>query len=149
VRRRLVRWGSPSYTLGTICFVRRADGAVLLVRHSYHHRWGTPGGLTKRSEPPEQAVVRETMEEVNLAVELEGEPVMYVNAERGWVDAVFLARPFPGQPLDDVRPSSPEVVAVGWFDLDDLPDLQVDTAHGLAALERAGRLTVTPSSGRR
>lgn len=146
VRRFLVRRGSQSYTLGTICFVRRADGAVLLVRHSYWSRWGTPGGLAKRGEPPEQAVVRETMEEVNLPVELDGEPVMHVNPQRGWIDAVFLARPAPGAPLDDVRPSSPEILTVGWFPLDDLPDISADTASGLAVLQRAGRLKVVPTS---
>lgn len=147
-RRLLVRWGSPNYTLGTICFVMRADGAILFVRHTYHERWGTPGGLAQRGEMPDAAVVRETAEEVNLAVELVGEPVMTVNPKRGWVDAVYLARPAPGVPLDDVRPSSPEVSAVGWFTLDELPDLQADAANGLAALSRVGRLDLMPSSGR-
>jgi len=68
--RRLRRWlvwaGSPHYTVGALCVVRRADGAVLLVRHTYQGRWGAPGGMTRRGEPPEQAAVRETAEDVGI-----------------------------------------------------------------------------------
>lgn len=154
VRRWLVRAGSPHYTVGAICFVRRRDGALLLVRHVYWGRWGTAGGLAKRGEPPEQAAVRETKEEVGLDVELDGEPVVVVDPVARRVDVVYLARPSSVAALDDVRPSSPEITAVRWFDPGDLPDLQSDTATALAALERAGRLDpgpvrIRPSSDRR
>lgn len=149
VRRLLVRAGSPRFTVGAICVVRRNDGAVLLVRHSYWRRWGTPGGLAKRGERPEQAALRETMEEVNLPIELVAEPVVVVEPRSHRVDVVFLARPVPGAPLDDVRPSSPEITALAWFSLDDLPDVQAETATALAALARAGLLPeLRPSSGR-
>lgn len=140
VRRWAVRAGTPRFTVGAICIVRRDDGAVLLARHSYWSRWGTPGGLAKRGEHPEAAAVRETKEEVNLDVELVGEPVVVVEPRPRRVDVVVLARPVPGADLDAVRPSSPEIVKVGWFHLDDLPDLQVETATALATLARAGRL---------
>jgi hypothetical protein len=78
VRRWIVRFGTPKYTVGAICIVQRRDGAILLVRHSYAPRWGTPGGLAKRREPVDIAAARETLEEVNLAVELIGEPVVVV-----------------------------------------------------------------------
>ncbi|MFM7062472.1 MAG: NUDIX hydrolase [Actinomycetes bacterium] len=146
VRRWAVRAGTPKYTVGAICIVRRDDGQVLLARHSYWSRWGTPGGLAKRGEHPEVAAVRETREEVNLDIEVLGEPTVVVEPRPHRVDCVFLARPVPGAALSQVRPSSPEIVKVGWFPLDDLPELQVETATALAALERAGRLT--PSSGR-
>ena len=154
VRRWLVRAGSPHYTVGAICFVRRRDGALLLVRHVYWGRWGTAGGLAKRGEQPEQAAVRETKEEVGLDVQLDGEPVVVVDPVARRVDVVYLARPSPVAALDDVRPSSPEITAVRWFVPGDLPDLQSDTATALAALVRAGRLgsapdPLRPSSDRR
>jgi 8-oxo-dGTP pyrophosphatase MutT (NUDIX family) len=147
-RRLLVRAGSPKYTVGAICVVRRNDGALLLVRHSYMQRWGTPGGLAKRREPPEEAAVRETMEEVNLPIELVGEPVVVVDPRLHRVDVVFLARPVPGAPLDEVRPSSAEITGVGWFPVDDLPDISSETATALATLARSGHLPeLRPSSG--
>ena len=154
LRRVLVRAGTPKYTVGSICIVRRHDGAVLLVRHSYWGRWGTPGGLAKRHEPPDEAAVRETKEEVGLDVEIVGEPVVVVEPVPHRVDVVFLVRPAPMAALDDVRPTSPEITHVAWFDLSELPPLQPETAAALAALQRVGALDVsgadvTPSSGHR
>ncbi len=146
LRRLLVRLGSPKYTVGAICIVRRDDGAVLLVRHSYYQRWGTPGGLADRHERPEVAAVREAIEEVNLRVELIGEPVVVVEPVAHRVDVVFLARPAPGEPLDEVRPSSPEIEQLDWFALDQLPTLQVETVTAMRALERSGLLDLTDAN---
>jgi 8-oxo-dGTP diphosphatase len=153
LRRTIVRFGAPKYTVGAICIVRRRDGAILLARHSYVSRWGTPGGLAKHGEHPDVAAVRETLEEVNLTVELDGEPAVVVEPRPRRVDVVYLARPVPGAPLDDVRPSSPEILETGWFGMDDLPELQPETATALVALARNGRIDLsgsglTPSSGR-
>ena len=143
LRRLLVRLGSPKYTVGAICIVQRDDGAVLLVRHSYYRRWGTPGGLAKRHERPEVAVVRETVEEVNLRVELIGEPVVVVEPVPHRVDVVFLARPAEGASLEQVRPSSPEIEQLDWFTLDSLPILQDETVTAMRALERSGLLDLS------
>lgn len=146
LRRWLVWSGSPKYTVGAICIAQRPDGSILLVRHSYISRWGTPGGLVKSQEQPDVAAVRETMEEVNLAVELIGEPRVVVEPSRRRVDVVFMARPAPGAPLDEVRPSSPEIVETRWFLPDELPDLQSETATALLSLTRDGLLDL-PGSG--
>ena len=61
-RRRVVRTIAPAYTVGSICVIERADGAVLLVRLSYRNSWGLPGGLLKRGETPEAAARREVKE---------------------------------------------------------------------------------------
>jgi 8-oxo-dGTP diphosphatase len=140
LRRVLVRAGTPKYTVGAICIVVADDGRILLVRHSYGDRWGTPGGLAKRNEQPAVAAVRETREEVHLDIELDGEPVVVVEPRPHRVDVVFVAHPRPGVDLEQIRPTSAEIVAVDWFRPGDLPDLQSETANALAALVRAGRL---------
>ena len=144
-RRWVVRAGSPKYTVGAICIVVRRDGAILLAQHSYVSRWGTPGGLAKRREYPDAAAVRETMEEVNLPIEVVGEPAVVVEPRPRRVDVVFLARPVPGAPLDDVRPSSPEIVSGAGFQPEDLPELQTETATALVALARSGRIDLAGS----
>jgi 8-oxo-dGTP pyrophosphatase MutT (NUDIX family) len=146
LRRLLVRLGSPKYTVGAICIIQRADGAVLLVRHSYYRRWGTPGGLANRHERPESAAVRETIEEVNLRVELIGEPVVVVEPVPHRVDVVFLARPAEGASLDEVRPSSPEIEQLDWFAMDALPNLQDETVTAMRALERSGLLDLSDAN---
>ncbi len=142
-RRIIVRFGSPKYTVGAICIVQRADGAVLLVRHSYYRQWGTPGGLAKRHEQPEVAAARETLEEVNLRVELLGEPVVVVESRLHRVDVVFSARPATSERIDAAMPSSPEIERVEWFPLDQLPRLQAETVTALRALERSGAIDLT------
>jgi 8-oxo-dGTP diphosphatase len=137
-RRLLVRLGSPKYTVGSICIIQRDDGAFLFVRHTYWKLWGTAGGLAKRRERPELAAVRETMEEVNLSIELVGEPAVVVDPDVHRVDVVFLARPAPGADLEEVRPSSPEIEAFAWFHSHELPRLQSETISALRALERLG-----------
>jgi 8-oxo-dGTP diphosphatase len=140
LRRVLVRLGSPKYTVGAICIIQREDGALLLVQHTYWRSWGTAGGLAKRRERPEVAALRETLEEVNLEIELVGEPAVVVDPVPHRVDVVFLARPAQDADLDVVRPSSPEIAEVGWFPLDRLPDMQPETVTALRALERSGVL---------
>lgn len=143
LRRILVRLGSPKYTVGAICIIRRDDGAFLFVRHTYWALWGTAGGLAKRGERPEVAAVRETLEEVNLRVELISEPAVVVDPRPHRVDVVFLARPAPGEDLAQVRPSSPEIETLEWFAPGELPTLQPETVSALRALERLGALDLT------
>jgi 8-oxo-dGTP pyrophosphatase MutT (NUDIX family) len=132
---------SPTFTVGAICVVERADGALLLVRHSYRERWGLPGGLLERGEEADVGARREAFEEVGLPIELEGEPAVVVDASARRVDVVFKARPRPGADPEHVAPRSPEVVDVAWFDAGALPELQHETAGALVAL---ARITASP-----
>ena len=141
-RRRVVRTIAPSYTVGSICVIERADGAVLLVRLSYRRSWGLPGGLLKRGETPAEAAHREVKEESTLEVELLGDPAVVVDEEAQRVDVVFRARPAPGVDPDAATPSSPEIVEVRWFSPEELPDLQFEASGAMVALARR---RVTPA----
>lgn len=144
IRRRIVRWISPSYTVGAMCFIERGDGALLLVRHSYRDRWGVPGGLLKRGEAVEAGVRREVDEEVGLAVELLGEPAVVVDAEPQRVDVVFRARPVDptSWTAETVIPRSVEIIEARWFRPDELPELQFETADALVTLARSATSSV-------
>jgi ADP-ribose pyrophosphatase YjhB (NUDIX family) len=143
-RRRVVRTISPSYTVGAMVIIERADGAVLLARLSYRNSWGVPGGLLKRGESPADAALREVHEEIGMDVELLGDPAVVVDEEAQRVDVVFRGRPAAGADPELARPCSPEILEVGWFPADDLPDLQFETSGALMALARRA---VTPERG--
>jgi ADP-ribose pyrophosphatase YjhB (NUDIX family) len=134
LRRAVVRLITPSFTVGSICVVARDDGRILLVRHSYRRRWGTPGGLLGRGEAAAAAAVREAAEEVGLAIEAAEHPQVVVDAEARRVDVVYRCRPAAGSDPDSARPCSAEIVEVGWFAPDDLPELQFETAGALRTL---------------
>lgn len=136
-RRQVVRVVAPTFSVGAMCVIERADGAVLLVRHSYRRRWGTPGGLLARGEAAIDAARREVREEVGLEVEIVGEPAVVVDPGPRRVDLVYRCRPAPGSDLDAVAPGSPEIVEARWFPVSALPELQPETAGAVRALARA------------
>jgi 8-oxo-dGTP pyrophosphatase MutT (NUDIX family) len=127
---------APSFTVGSICVIERADGRVLLVRHSYRNAWGFPGGLLQRGEGPPAAAVREAREECEIRIEVVGEPAVVVDPDARRVDVIHRCR--TDEP-DNARPVPPEVTDVAWFEPDGLPDLQHEAAGALIALARAGR----------
>lgn len=135
-RRRVVRTISPAFTVGAICVIERADGAVLLARLSYRNSWGLPGGLLKRGESPEEAARREVREESGLDIELESDPAVVVDADAQRVDVVFRARPAIDSDPEAVGASSPEIVELGWFQPDELPDLQFEASGAIMAVAR-------------
>jgi 8-oxo-dGTP diphosphatase len=136
VRRVTVRVVSPSYTVGAICVVERPDGHLLFVRQAYRKKWGIPGGLLKRGEDPAVGARREVFEEVGIAVELLGPPAVVVDPDPQRVDIIYRARPISLSEVGEVRPNSPEIVEVGWFAPDALPELQFETAEAMVALAR-------------
>jgi 8-oxo-dGTP pyrophosphatase MutT (NUDIX family) len=138
-RRRVVRTVAPSFTVGSMCFIERSDGTLLLVEHLYRRRWGVPGGLLERGETPAGAAVREVREEVGIDIVLVGEPAVVVDARPQRVDIVYRARVAPGCDPDRAAPRSPEITSVGWFAPGDLPELQHETAAAFVALARVRR----------
>ena len=127
----------PTFSVGSMCVIERADGAILLVRHSYRRRWGFPGGLLNRGETPVEAAHREAREEVGLAIALVGEPAVVVDPDARRVDVVFRARLAAGVEPDEIVVSSPEIVGWQWFAPDALPELQHEASGALMAVARS------------
>ena len=138
---------APSFTVGAMCVIERPDGAVLLVRHAYRHRWGLPGGLLSRGEDARVAAQREAFEEVGVRIETLGEPAVVVDPRPRRVDVIYRARLANGTAPDDVRPTSVEIVEARWFPSEELPELQHETAGAMVALARARR-PVSPDDAR-
>jgi 8-oxo-dGTP pyrophosphatase MutT (NUDIX family) len=134
LRRWIVRVVAPSFTVGAACVVERDDGAMLLVRLVYREGWGLPGGLIKRNEDVADCARREVLEEIGLPIELAGQPAVVVDSRPQRVDVVFRARTAPGTDPAAVRPRSPEIREVRWFDPGQLPTLQHETVSALGAL---------------
>lgn len=138
VRIFLVRRATPSFHVGAICVVERADGRLLLVRQSYRRGgWGFPGGLLRRREEPADAARRELREELGIDVELDGPPVVVVDPAMRRVDLVFHGRLGEGSAEPESSPHSAEITDARWFPPDELPRLLPEAASALVQLGRA------------
>lgn len=140
LRWRLVRVGTPNYTVGALVLVRR-ESRVLLVRQRHTGAWALPGGLLGRGENADEAVRRELREELGLAPdELPLGPPVGVLVDPGprRIDVLFAVDVDPSTPA--VAGSSAEVVETDWFDLDDPPPLTPVTPAIVAKYARVGAL---------
>lgn len=127
--------------------------SVLLHRHAKLERWLPPGGHVEPNELPDDAAVRETLEESGVRVRLEGGTVFgfeprpgatrmlvrprgvqleTIGPDHEHIDLVYLARPeagYDGGPAKDFR----------WVDRDALDALELTDEVGawcrLALLE--------------
>ncbi|MDQ3896484.1 MAG: NUDIX domain-containing protein [Actinomycetota bacterium] len=136
----LVRRFTPSFHVGSICVVERADGHMLLVRQSYRRGgWGFPGGLLRRGEEPADCARRELSEELGIEVQLQGQPVVVVDAGVRRVDVIFNARLSDGSEEPERTPHSPEIADARWFPPDGLPSLLPEATSALIQLGRTYR----------
>ena len=134
VRRAAVRAGTPSYTVGAVAVLRDDLGRVLFVDQRHSGGWALPGGLLRRGECPDDAVVREVAEEVGVRLQVSDLPVpaAAVNAQVCRVDLVYvMPAPTDAHPHQE---DEAEVRRVGWYPLDALPDVSSPTAEILRAV---------------
>ncbi|MEM9775745.1 MAG: NUDIX domain-containing protein [Chloroflexota bacterium] len=99
------------------------DDRALLVRQakgtSLEGQWSTPWGLVDAGEFPNQAVVRETLEEAGVSVKVKG---LIGIQNLDWQQAIgitYLCEPLEGNPI----PDSVETDAAGYFSQGDLSRL--------------------------
>jgi len=112
---------------------------IFLVKSTYQrfHPWGLPGGSLEYGEHPEEAVIREVLEETGLHVRIER--LLLVNS---WspdrVGLYYLCRI-----TDGTFCPSDEVSDFAYFSLDHLPDVRsldrdlIRRLHGLVKHELA------------
>lgn len=111
---------------------------VLLLHHRKLQKWLPPGGHIEPGELPDEAAVREVREETGLEVELVGKKALpddivgprqlvipagvqleNIDAEHQHIDFVYYARP-----TGELNPrSNGESTELGWYGLDELPDV--------------------------
>jgi len=130
------------HTRGVKCLVCAGED-ILLVRHSYGPRaWDMPGGFARRGEPFLQTARREISEELSLTDP--GEPVVIAEFERDHVgrhESLAAVRVEVGAASAAIR--GHELLELGWFRRDALPEPRAEIVEEILALERG-----LPPSGR-
>ncbi|MFD7921988.1 NUDIX domain-containing protein [Streptomyces sp. NPDC059740] len=113
---------------GVTAVVFNDAGEVLLMQRVDTGRWSVVGGIPEPGEQPATTAVREVYEEtaVRCAVErvvlVEAlKPIRYPNGDHcQFMDVTLRCRAVSGQ----ARVNDDEALAVGWFALDALPELE-------------------------
>jgi 8-oxo-dGTP diphosphatase len=102
------------------------DGRVLLVKENYgRRRYGFPGGVVEPGEAPEDAVVRELLEETGVEVAVDHLIGLY-RLEDGVPMLLFRCRIVAGTAA---VPDTDEIAEVGWCKADDLPAPVTNLLH--------------------
>jgi len=112
---------SRGTTLGVRGIVVRADGQVILVRHTYVGGWHLPGGGVEKGESVRDALTHELRDEAGVAVAGEAR-IQGVHANhrkfRGDHVVVCVVRDWSCCESN----AAGEIAETGWFDPDNLPD---------------------------
>jgi ADP-ribose pyrophosphatase YjhB (NUDIX family) len=128
VRRALVRAGTPNFTVGAVCLIRR-DDTLLMLRQPHRVGWSLPGGLLDRGESAAVAVVREVREELGLTIEV-GRPItVVVDSPLRRVDVIFEVR-VDGEVSEKV---GGEATTARWLRPQDVDELDAPTRQILDA----------------
>lgn len=116
-----IHFTDPKVGVG-VCVVQ--DGKVLLVRRVMEPergKWSVPAGFVDAGEDPADVAVRETMEETNLRVAVEGLIDVFHNPlEQGGASIFILYR---ARLLDGEMQAGDDADRVGFFPLHALPPL--------------------------
>ncbi|HJM55023.1 MAG TPA: NUDIX domain-containing protein [Poseidonia sp.] len=126
------------------------ENQILLVQEAkgrYSGRWGLPKGHVEPGESPEQAVLRELMEETELHGVVIGLAAVRTALKREQ-PAVFLCYDVSTNSKSLLQQSD-EISAAGWFKLNELGRLNwvSETMHQLAIDGLRQRKTMGPSQG--
>ena len=114
-----VHYQDPKVAVGVL--IGDDEGRVLLMQRAHHPRkdlWSYPAGFVDAGERVEDAAIRETQEEIEVTVELDG--LLGLHSETG--NRVILAV-YRGHIVSGTPSPGPESLAVGYFDTDNMPEL--------------------------
>ena len=122
-----IEFRSPSVAVAVV--LRDARDRILMVKRgpgsSRSGRWSIPAGYMDYGEEVREAGAREVLEETGLEVEV-GDPI-YVATNFHDRLKVSVCIWFSGRVLGGRLEAGSDAVDVGWFALDQMPDLAFET----------------------
>ena len=114
------------FTVSAAVVILNARNEVLLLNHVLrpYSGWGLPGGFLDRGEQPSEAIRREIREEVGI--ELDDLRMLSVRVLGTHVETLFAAT---STGTATVR--SREIMGLGWFEVDAVPEYFSPAQHRL------------------
>lgn len=113
---RIVR---PRFRVAVAAIMFDESGRILLFKHTYRKfEWGIPAGSLEYHERPEDAIVREMLEETGMKVQVERLLLAESSKDDHHVSLIYQCRI-----VDGVFRESDEISEVKYFDVNDLPPM--------------------------
>ncbi len=113
---RIVR---PKFRIGVAALIFDEQGRVLLFRHTYRKfEWGIPGGTLEYGEQPDQAIVREILEETAMHIRIQRLLLAESSKDDHHVSLIYLC-----SIVDGAFRESNEISEVKYFNINDLPPM--------------------------
>ena len=116
------------------------DDRVLLIRRAVDPgkgKWALPAGFVDFDEAPEEAAIRETLEETNLHVCIRKLLAVFPKRDNGLADIVIA---YSASILSGDARAGDDAAEVGWFPRHNLPPLVFYPSITLTGMWRAGEL---------
>lgn len=125
-RKKSVRIFQNKFTVSVVALVTNERGEILILDHFFRPRysWGLPGGFIDRGESPEEGVRREIREEADL--EMSHVRLLQVRTVGTHIEILFRA-----SAAGTAKVNSGEIRALGWFTLENLPEMSEEQVHFL------------------
>ncbi len=105
------------------CFVIDED-KILLIYHKKFGKYIQPGGHIEGDEEPYQTAMREVFEETGIVIDIVDKNPFNIE-EYDTVLGKQLDYQFIGRPLENNLKNNEESYLCGWFDIDELDNLNV------------------------
>ena len=117
MRLKIIRVTQQKFTVSAAAVVTNSKGQVLLLNHLLrpYSGWGLPGGFLAAKEQAEEAIKRELLEETGIRIE--NVEMFRVRTIARHVEILFRATASAEGSVQ-----SREILELGWFDLDNLPE---------------------------
>ena len=114
-----MRMFRPKFRAAVAALVFDEQGRVLLFKHTYRKfEWGIPAGGLEYNEQPENAIVREFLEETGIQIQVERLLLADSSIDDRNISLIYLCKIVSGA----FRESN-EISEMKYFEVDDLPQM--------------------------
>ena len=108
--------------VAVVVFIVQDDKLLLIERgmNPGKGKWALPAGFVDHDEAPEDAAIRETLEETHLHVKIDKLLAVYPKKDNGLADIIIA---YSASIMDGEIQAGDDASDVGWFTRDNLPEL--------------------------
>lgn len=125
--------------VAVVSFILQADKLLMIQRAGDpgKGKWALPAGFVDHDEDPEDAAIRETLEETGFQIKIDKLLAVFPRRDSGLADIVIA---YSGVITGGAMQADDDAADVGWFSSDNLPEMVFYPSITLTTQWRQGEL---------